>query len=354
MNPSLTAPFVPPRRRLAARTSLRLGRGRAARALGIVTLFASVGAYTPSSFAQPASGGSENLDAAREHFQRGVDLYKERDFDAALVEFTRAHALASNYKVLFNLGQVEVERHDYVAAIKHFNDYLDAGKDAIPSDRRKQVESDIQSLKRRVVELRIKCNVSSAEILVDNVVVGKTPLSEPLLLNAGVLQVSVRKPGYAGEARRLTLAGGETQDVTFELRPEGEESAPLATTPPSSAAPPPRAEHRASSAPFWIGLTATGVLAAGAGTFGYLALRSNQDLDRSLGAFPSDPQRIDTARRELKRDALIADLLGGAAVVAGGITLYFALSTSSPSERASRASLELRVRGRGVDLAGHF
>jgi hypothetical protein len=354
MKHSPSVPFVPPRRPLTAGTLSRFGCGRAARALGIVTLFASIGAYSRSSIAEPSGGASENLDAAREHFQRGVELYKERDFDAAQVEFTRAYALALNYKVLFNLGQVEVERHDYVAALKHFREYLNAGQDAIPSDRRKQVESDIQSLRRRVVELRIKCNVSDAEILVDHVVVGKTPLPEPLLLNAGILHVSVRKPGHIGEPRTLTLAGGEAQDIAFELRPEAKESATLATTQPPSVAPPPRAEHRASSAPFWIGFTATGVLAAGAGTFGFLALRSNKDLDRSLADFPGDQQRIAALRRELKRDALIADLLGGAAVVAGGITLYLAFSRSSPSEHASHAPLELRLHGRGVDLAGHF
>jgi uncharacterized membrane protein len=42
---------------------------------------------------------------AGKHFQRGVSLYGEADYRAALIEFKRAYALAPNAAVLYHVGQ---------------------------------------------------------------------------------------------------------------------------------------------------------------------------------------------------------------------------------------------------------
>jgi tetratricopeptide (TPR) repeat protein len=47
---------------------------------------------------------------ARMRFTRGVKLYHEGSYDAALAEFTKAYRLAPNYRVLYNLAQVQAER----------------------------------------------------------------------------------------------------------------------------------------------------------------------------------------------------------------------------------------------------
>ena len=62
----------------------------------------------PSVHAQPKTTASETepaLGEARERFQRGVDLYKEGSFDAALAEFNKAYELAPNFRVLYNMAQ---------------------------------------------------------------------------------------------------------------------------------------------------------------------------------------------------------------------------------------------------------
>ena len=41
---------------------------------------------------------------ARERYQRGIDLFEERNYDAAMAEFQRAYELTRNPAVLFNIS----------------------------------------------------------------------------------------------------------------------------------------------------------------------------------------------------------------------------------------------------------
>jgi len=109
--------------------------------------------------AAPAVSASSTTEA-RERFQRGVALYREGSFDAALAEFRRAYEIAPNYRILYNLAQVQVERHDSVAALSLFGQYLQQGGSELDAERRAQVERDMQSLRGRVVDLTVECNVA--------------------------------------------------------------------------------------------------------------------------------------------------------------------------------------------------
>ncbi len=73
-----------------------------------------------------------DVDVGRAHFQRGVSLYRSGAYDAALAEFTRAHEAAPNYRILYNLAQIQAQRHDYVTSLALFQKYLDDGGSAVP------------------------------------------------------------------------------------------------------------------------------------------------------------------------------------------------------------------------------
>src|SRR5204863_71029 len=77
------------------------------------------------------------------------------DFGAALAEFRRAYELMPSYKILYNLGQVSYQRHDYAAALRAFRQYLADGDDAIPDERRREVAGAIVDLESRVGRVEI-------------------------------------------------------------------------------------------------------------------------------------------------------------------------------------------------------
>ena len=311
---------------------------------------------------QPSTPSASVTTEARERFQRGVTLYREGSFDAALAEFKRAYEIAPNYRVLYNLAQVQVERHDSVAALTLFGQYLQQGGNEIEADRRAQVERDMQSLRGRVADLTVESNVSGAQLTIDGVEAGTLPLAGPVQVNSGVRQIVLAKPGYQSASKSLTIAGAQPLKITLTLDPlsSADAGAAAAVAGASKAPPPKSAEHsHGLSTPFWISAVATGVFTGTAVTFGIVSLNRNQRLDDELNRYPTNPQAIDDARSSLKTSALLTDVFTGAAVVGAAATVYFALTSGSsaeapPAKAARKDHLRVGASGSQLILSGQF
>lgn len=322
-----------------------------------------------SSRADPSTSDASETTVrdARERFRRGVDLYKEGSYDAALAEFTKAYELAPNYRVLYNLAQTQAERHDYVAALKLFDEYLKQGGEEIPPDRLDQVERSLPQLRSRVANLWVETSVPDAELLVDGLSSGVLPLRAAVLVNAGVHQLQLRRPGYQTITRELTIAGNETIRLELPMQVD-----PVAVVGPSKEATASRVERpeppiererdlegvreSRSRAPLWISMIATGVLAGGAVTFGLMARTSDERLNRELSRVPADRGRVNEMRAALQRNAAFCDGLTAGAVVAAGLSLYFLLSHPSADEgpRAATPRPKLTFAGEGLTLEHRF
>jgi len=323
--------------------------------LAITSSSALVSAAEPASSASSASATTE----ARERFQRGVTLYREGSFDAALAEFKRAYEIAPNYRILYNLAQVQVERHDSVAALNLFGQYLQQGGSEIEADRRAQVERDMQSLRGRVADLSIESNVSGAQLTVDGVEAGTLPLAGPVQVNSGVRQVVLSKSGYQSVTKSVTIAGAQPLKLTLNLEPV-DARAPAAAAGVSKTTSEPKSEQsHGLSAPFWVSAVATGLFTGAAVTFGVVSLNRNQKLDDELNRYPANPQAVDDARSSLKTSALLTDVFTGAAVVGAITTVYFAVtsggSSSEPAPKAARKDrLQVGASGSQLFLSGQF
>src|SRR5580704_5653549 len=64
---------------------------------------------------------------AADHFDRGVAMYGEADYRAALVEFKKAYEIAPNAAVLYNLGQTYYQLQNYAEALSAFEQYIALG-----------------------------------------------------------------------------------------------------------------------------------------------------------------------------------------------------------------------------------
>ena len=301
--------------------------------------------------AAPASAADNpRLEEARTRFQAGVQLFHEGSFDAALAEFRKAYSLAPSYRVLYNIAQVQFELHDYVEALKTFRQYLQEGGGDIPPDRRAQVDGEVQKLERRVSLVEITVDVDGAEILLDDVPVGTSPLRLPLMVNAGNRRITATKPGRVTTARNLTVAGGDRVRVELQLpevmavRP----AQPLATPIDE----PVRPGH--SRTKMWVALAATAALGIGAGTFALITQQNKKDFESQLAAFPTTKESIDHARHKMVVNAAITDGLTGAAVLAGGLTLYFAFSHPAEEPETKQARVRVLPTLGGVSVAGTF
>jgi hypothetical protein len=330
-----------------------------------VLLCSIVGLAAPSGVALAQEPAAQV--EGRQHFRRGVDFFKEGDYRAALIEFKRAYELAPNYKVLYNLGQTSLELQDYASALRSFEKYLADGGKEIAATRRTQVEAEIDRLKKRVARVEITTNVPDAEVFIDDVSVGKTPLA-PIAVSAGRRKFSASKGGITA-TRAVDLAGGDTTKVALEIvEPVAPATAPVAppvqtpepsrtplrTETPRAPVPSPQpAPPEPSNTGLWLGITATGALAAGAVATGIFALSAKKDFDSTVARFGVDAQTVSDARSKTRTLALVTDILAGATVLAGGITLITSLGSSSGKER-QRAAVRVDLTAGGVVATGSF
>jgi hypothetical protein len=333
----------------------------------------------PPSRARAEPPSASDVEAARAHYRRGVQLYGERNYEEALVELQRAKDLAPTFRLFYDIALVQRELGDAAGALRSFASYLDAGAEAPPA-RRAEVERAIAELTAKVATVTVTSNVDGAEITDGDRVVGTTPLAVPLRLNPGPHRIGMSKAGYRPVTKPIDVGAGDRAEIPFSL----EESAPPApvspvAAPPVSPAPGPGPAPVASAPepmsppaslspsyrlpaatpgrrppPTWIGWTATGALAAGAVATGIAALVQSNTLRSEIDDRATAGPTIHSAHAATATLALVSDVLTGAAIAAAGVTLYVKLASKPRSAAAPPARTEVRAGLGGVWLSATF
>jgi Tfp pilus assembly protein PilF len=275
----------------------------------------------PEPTADAQEGESEATVRARAHFKKGVDYYSEGDLTAAMVEFKRAYDIEPSFRLLYNLAQVAYEQRDYVQAERYFTAYLEQGGTQIEIERRVEVERELERLKGRVANIYVRTNIGGAQLFIDDQAIGTEPMIEPARVSAGRRTVRAELAGRAPATRVIEVVGGEPQriELTFAAPVDVTYEEPARSDGPGAA--------------LWTGI-ATGVLAAG--TVGMAIWTSSEQ------AAYDDAKARETSRTELEdlsdsttQKALITDVLLGATVVTGVITVVLLLTDDDSDERAT-------------------
>jgi tetratricopeptide (TPR) repeat protein len=331
-----------------------------------ILLAASVAlASVPARADQAPERSSEQIREARARFQRGIELYEEGDMDAALVELRRAYEIAPSYKLLFNIGQVQLQKSDYASALDSFERYLAQGGDKIGKKRRGELEPLVQKLRQRVAEVTVSVDVAGAEILVDDLPRGTAPLSEPLVINAGRRKISAQATGRTAAVKHIEAAGAERLTVALELLPEPVDAPPPVVAPVAPTEPAPAARRKTTTKPPaqraptpapekafpWAAWVATGVLATGAVVVGALAYDASRDLERKREQQGVSRNDLDDALERTEKLAILADITGGAAVLTGALSMYLTLSGGPARTEGTTSAKPIWI---GVTANGRF
>jgi hypothetical protein len=326
-------------------------------ALAFVTM---LGAARP---ALAAGDDASAIESAATHFHHGVSLYKDGDYEAALVEFRRAQELSPNYRVLYDIGQSLYLLQRYAEALEAFEAYLAQGGTQLAPARRASVEADLKALRGRVGYLEIVVNVEGADIRVDDRVVGRSPLAQPLLVSVGHRKVSVVKSDRVPVERFIDVAVGDRTKLAFDLPtpavastvpapkegPLKKEEATVAEPTPPQPLPP---ESSSSGSLIWVPWAATAALAIGTGVTGALALTSKASLSNDIATFPGSASAINQDRSRAQTFAVASDVFLGATAVALGVAVYVTLRPHRA--QTSGAGIGLRLGFGEIRLQGDF
>jgi hypothetical protein len=155
---------------------------------------------------------------AATHYQRGVALSKEGDFQAALSEFRAAYQAAPSFEVLFNIGFCERRIFKYGQALRTFAQYLKLGGEKVAADRRAAVAKEIEAVRALTAPIAVIVEGEPAAITVDGENEGKTPLTDMIPLGPGKHVVRAEREGDVAEERTIEVVSGQAQAVQFSLK----------------------------------------------------------------------------------------------------------------------------------------
>src|SRR5688572_14266730 len=113
-------------------------------------------AAAPAPVPKPVDPSAPPKEQARQHYAHGIAAYEEGDFAHALVEFQRAQAIAPDYRVLYNIGQVNLQLRKYAQGRAALRAYLAEGGTRVPAERQEAVKRDIDATEIKVARVSVK------------------------------------------------------------------------------------------------------------------------------------------------------------------------------------------------------
>jgi hypothetical protein len=314
--------------------------------------------------ADPAAAASSRSSEASDHFHRGVVLYKDADYEAALIEFRRAQELAPHYRILYNIGQACYQLQRYADALTALESYLAQGGSQISHARRAAVEADLRVLHTRVGRVEVTVSLDGAEVRVDEQVVGTSPLPAPVLVSIGHRKLTVAKAGFVPLEKYVDVAAGDRTKIVFEFPTPQSPPPPVVVQAPAPAPRPVTKAVSPSSVPpssppqsrslAWIPWVITGTLGAGTAVTGALALNAKSSFDNELATFSGDSKGIEDARSRAKTFALASDVLLGATAVSLGVALYVTLVHGGSSRERTGPDVAFGFGFGGAQLRGTY
>lgn len=295
----------------------------------------SASAETESSSAPLDEEEQARREQAAERFQRGLSFYEQGEHKLALVEFERAYELVPDYRVLYNLALVSIQVGGFARARTALEIYLKEAGDQIDAARRSEIEHDLSQLRDRTATVRLTASPTDAEVYVNDVNVGVTPLTDPLLFDVGDHRITLRKRGFESTTRALTLAGGENRELTLNLVQEPPEIRPTEN-----------AQNKASQGVrpiVWISWATTTAFGAAAIVTGIVGANEASKLN-DLKASPNpNADELNQTAANAQGWLLAADIALGATAVALGTSLYVTL-WGGEDEDGKAASSTARLR----------
>lgn len=278
---------------------------------------------------------SEPEAEAADRFARGVELFREGAYRAALVEFQRAYGTAPDHRLLYNIGRTQLKLQDYLGAAESYEGYLREGGVDVPTDRRMQVEEALTELRQRVGGIRLSVARSGLAVLLDDVEVGITPLSSPIRTNVGRHRIVLRADDGATAARTIDVAGGDVVHLEMTLAERSHEVAAM---------PPERTTWSTKRKIALAGWVTGGLLLAGATVTGVLALHAERDLDQVLATRNYNQAEAEDERAEVRTFALTTDILigvGAAMVLTGTVLWFVGDEPDEPTSAQARPRIEV-------------
>lgn len=252
------------------------------RGLLLALLFATAGGMlaVPSvASAQPTEEDIAVLrEEARELYRKGMTRFRNQQFAQARASFLAAWSLEPHWSLALALGDCAMKLDRPRDAAQHLSFALRGMPEYHPS--RAPAQKAFDDVRLRVATLQLDVDREGAEVRLDGIRIGTSPLEDPAFVEPGRRTVEARFPDRDPAVVTVDAVAGATHPVRLQLdTPSSEGSLGATNPPPSETREQPSSNTK--SIVLWTGL-GLGVAAAGVGLAYTLKASSASDDISSL------------------------------------------------------------------------
>jgi tetratricopeptide (TPR) repeat protein len=290
-------------------------------------------------------------EAARDLFLEGNRLFLIPVYPRAADRYAAALGTWKHPAIYFNLALAQLNLGQAVEARDSLEQALQHGAEPLGAERFAEARRQLHEVEHQLGRIRIRCATPDAEVSLDGATLFVGAGSRERWVKATAHEVTAKRPDYLSEARRLTVAPGQVQDVELRLITLDEAS---------------DSGRRWRPWKPWAVVATGGAIAIAGGVVHALSFKSFKDFDngfsqldcvkaggcskQQIGPVLSD--QLATANRE-QQIAVGAYIAGGTVIAAGILLLYLNRPhlTEDDSPRASAGSVAI-VPAVSPDLIG--
>jgi hypothetical protein len=274
---------------------------RCAALLAAITWVAGPAAAGPQ--AGPPREAAGRRDEAIAHFDKGLALYDQGAWAAALAEFHEAGRLYPLRNAVYQAGLCLEKLQQYDEALERFEAALRDFGATMPAAVKDLVERKVVEMRGLVGEVTVEGAEPGATISIDGRRRGEHPLLIPLRVAAGRHLVRVEKTGYQPFEAQILVAGGLSSRVTAHL--EQDPRSPLVERTPRFTAELTVGVPLLATFYGQVGNSCTGACQSSLGITGYAVARGGYEL-RSRLAFGIAAGALTTGQHFAQRDTNVA------------------------------------------------
>lgn len=172
---------------------------------------------TPPAADADATAQQELRELSRRHFESGIRLYEDRNYEGALAEFEAAYRSFPSASALQNVALCQKELYRYSEAKESLTRLMREHARELTEPERKAVRDVIGELASLVGTVRLSVIPKQARVSLDGRSLSAEERDQAVSLDVGEHRVTAEADGFAPLSRVFRVAGGHT-DVPLELR----------------------------------------------------------------------------------------------------------------------------------------
>ena len=149
--------------------------------------------------------------------QEGVELRRKGSDHLALPKFQKAYDIERSPRTAAQLGLAEASLGYWLAAEQHLTEALQSTRNPWLAKHEPTLRKTLKEVQASIGEVEIIGTPAGATVTVNGQQAGQMPLTRPVRVPEGAVQVSLRADGHREASKSISVQGGKRALVSFSL-----------------------------------------------------------------------------------------------------------------------------------------